>query len=587
MKKNVVKTLALLMTVILLVGMSMAGCTTKQEAVKGNSTTAEVSTQTQSPAGPEKVILKVYGPSTGLSLRDGIQDDLVSKEIERVTGVSIDLDAHPEETKLNAMLASGDFPDLLLLTQTTSQQSSAIVKTMIEGNMLLPMDDLIKSDGPNISKLDKMLAFCRKYYSNSTNKQYVLQGGIDPSPTKGFDSGIGPLLRWDYYAELGYPQIKNGDDWLKVVADMLAKHPKNDEGQPRYGFSLFFEWGWAASFYHTGDIIKSLEGQSVVSDRGGMMEYDMMTETVRPEILSEDSALWTSVEFSYKANKMGLLDPESFTNKWDTIIQKAGADRVLSSMWSWAYADINKKLEPQGKGYEIIPMNSKGFVEGTASPLGFNNRLWTIPKTCSNPKAAIRLLDYIYSVEGARTISSGVLGIHYIVKDGKMVIPQAISEKQKTDSNWNINTGIGKYGNFAGLSPNNIDPKYNQKVGLWGDPTNFEISPKMNAFEEAYTKHYGIANMADKYAYLEKSTFEATIAAVMAVPPEEIKAIDQKIGAYLGVELPKLLISKSDKEFMAGKKRIIEECKKKGMEQSVEWWTNTWSQAIKEAKQYR
>lgn len=105
--------------------------------------------------------------------------------------------------------------------------------------------------------------------------------------------------------------------------------------------------------------------------------------------------------------------------------------------------------------------------------------------------------------------------------------------------------------------------------------------------EKAYCEYYDIDRVSDRYAYLEKATFDGTITSVMATPPEDIKAIDQKINDYLGVELPKLIISKDDEEFEMGMNKIIEECKAKGIEQSHEWWMNAWNDAIDEAKQYR
>jgi len=555
--KRVVKTIGLLMALVMMLGVLPAGCKLKQDTEKESSIKEKQAEQTSSPSesqSPEKVTLKLYGPATGLSLTDGIQDDPVSKEIERVTGVTIDLDAHPDDAKMNMMLASGDLPDLLLVCLTGSQLAQAIVKTMIEADLLLPMDSLIENYGPNIIlNGSKMMKFCRKYFSNDTGKQYVLQGYMSPPPLKGYDTGIGPLIRWDYYAEMGYPQIKSGDDWLNVVVEMLKNHPTTDDGKPRYGFSLFFEWGWYAAFMHTGDICKALEGESVTTGRGGFIEFDIMKETIRSEILSEDSALWTAAEFYYKANKMKLLAPDSFTNKWDNIIEKAGADRILSSMWNWAYGEINSKLIPEGKGYQIIPMNSKGFVQGTSTPLGAAHRLWTIPKNCRIHEVAIRFIDYIYSIDGARTIHSGIKGIHYVEKDGNPQIPEEISEKAKSDGNWGITTGVGKYGNFAGLGGSFPNPKYNDKIAVWSNPLNYKKVPEKTPFDEAYCEHYGILDMSEKYAYLEKCEFDGTISSVMDIPTEEIKAIGQKVNDYLGVELPKLLISKNDNEFLAGK----------------------------------
>ena len=52
----------------------------------------------------------------------------------------------------------------------------------------------------------------------------------------------GFYTRWDYYYELGCPEIKNMDDILTVCKQMQDNHPTSDSGKPAYAFSLFPDW---------------------------------------------------------------------------------------------------------------------------------------------------------------------------------------------------------------------------------------------------------------------------------------------------------------------------------------------------------
>ena len=63
------------------------------------------------------------------------------------------------------------------------------------------------------------------------------------APENGF------YTRWDYYYELGCPEIKNMDDMLKVSKQMQDNHPLSDSGKPAYAFSLFPDWDgkWLAT----------------------------------------------------------------------------------------------------------------------------------------------------------------------------------------------------------------------------------------------------------------------------------------------------------------------------------------------------
>ena len=49
-------------------------------------------------------------------------------------------------------------------------------------------------------------------------------------------------LRWDLYKELGYPEIKNLDDMVDVLAQMKELCPTDDNGKTTYGVSLFADW---------------------------------------------------------------------------------------------------------------------------------------------------------------------------------------------------------------------------------------------------------------------------------------------------------------------------------------------------------
>lgn len=49
-------------------------------------------------------------------------------------------------------------------------------------------------------------------------------------------------LRWDLYAQLGYPEIKNLDDLLNVLAAMKEICPKDELGNDTYGASLWPDW---------------------------------------------------------------------------------------------------------------------------------------------------------------------------------------------------------------------------------------------------------------------------------------------------------------------------------------------------------
>jgi ABC-type sugar transport system, periplasmic component len=576
------KTTALLliavMITLLLSACGKSAAPTSTATTTAKSQTGTTVATTEDPIQP--VTLTVYGFTTTGSV-DGIQTDAVAEHIKEKTGVTINLIAVKDDAKYTAMVASGDLPDVLEVTPTSSQTAPSLVKDLINAKLLMPLDELLNKYGKDIiANAGSMVDFCRKNYSVD-GKLYDLQAVINPGSAT--DASKGVTLRFDYYAELGYPTINSTDDWLNAISKMLKAHPKTDSGEVRYGFSPFFEWGLSELLTY-GEEIQELGDNITTTNYGQFMTYNCKTKDVSSYILDNNSPMWAGAEFLYKANKMGLLDPDMFTNTWDTVNTKSTADRVLSCSWTWTYDTINQKLAPDGKGYAIIkPAKETGYYWGTDQTLGYSPRLWTIPAKSSNPEAAMRFINYMYSYEGARTIASGVIGTDYVeTSDGKLIVPKNVISAEQSDANYKFTRGIGKYAGMAGLGDNVVDPKYNQMLGLKKD-SDKEVLPVLNPFQKLYCEHYGIDRPSHLYDNFTAYWLNGSVISLLDVAPDNIQEINTAINAYLATAVENLIIAKDDAAFEAGKQKIIQTCKEKGIEQSFEWWKQNWKNAMEKA----
>ena len=61
-------------------------------------------------------------------------------------------------------------------------------------------------------------------------------------PIEALELNYGSYLRWDIYAELGYPEISTLEDLLPVLKEMQQLVPVSDSGKPTYAFSFFKDW---------------------------------------------------------------------------------------------------------------------------------------------------------------------------------------------------------------------------------------------------------------------------------------------------------------------------------------------------------
>jgi len=575
MKRFKKKVLALLLLVSLL--MSMVGCSNTTNMEEGQ-TNENVSTTEAAEASKKPITLSIFGAPFATNFTSGKQDDPIAKAIEAATGITIDIDAQPDQTKWQTMLATGDLPDIIMI----AQGSSAIddVKPLIEGGLIIPLDDLLEQYGSDIKQSSsKMLEYSKKYVSNQTDELYFLLGFQEESP-KQFIWEVAPNVRWDYYAELGYPEINSAEDWLNVVEEMVNAHPTNEDGKKVYGFSPWFDWGlW--SFNVAGDIIHGLEGKGI--NAGFLGDTDMVTEKpINQGILSDDSSIIKGIRFFYQANRRNLIDPDAFIQKYDNALEKYAANRVMSCIVNWVYQTPNALFQAEGKttsGYLPLPVNSSAYYMDSVGQFGQISRGYAISTNCEEPERAMELLNYIFSYEGSRTLLSGIAGQDYQEIDGKLVLNQDIIAAQQSDSNFSLKTGIQKYYNYVGLGSSAIDPKYNQPVNLFMTPEAFQT--QLNGLTEDYCNHYDVSYPAEvMYDRLTTMYQDASLGGFAPATPDDLKEIEGNAELYLNNEVMRLVLAQDDAEFDAVLEEIRAHLIKLGVEKVIAFKTQAADEAL-------
>ena len=161
MLKSKIKLTSLILSLVVASSI-FAGCDS------GKSSTAD--------SGKDGVItLKIFDKNIG----DTFTDD-VANEITKKTGVKVEVEqptGNPSE-KLNLMLASGDYPDIVLMERT----GDAANKYTSSG-ALIPLNDLIDKYGPDVKK---MYGDTLNKIKNSDGKNYYLSNwyGKDTDPSR-------------------------------------------------------------------------------------------------------------------------------------------------------------------------------------------------------------------------------------------------------------------------------------------------------------------------------------------------------------------------------------------------------------------
>lgn len=314
------------------------------------------------------------------------------------------------ETLYQTRSAAGNLGDLIILEK-------ADMKECIEAGLAMDITDYLK-DCKYLNKLNLATdAFAD--YAGTGDAVFAI-------PTQAsLDSPMDPALRdgklptasyivWDYYKEIGAPEITDMDSLLDILGQMVEAHPVNENGDKTYAFSLFKDWD--SNHLFLAERLCSIFG------------YGQKTETYLSNgdandnqlLLADDGIYKKALKLYYEANQRGLLDPDSASQNFDTMTSKISNKQVMYVWWSWMtdYYNTTEKGN-RGDGYTFVPITNSKIITDGKNPYGSDGLCIAIGANASEPGRLIELLDWLASPEGMDYTIRAVEGLSYEVKDGR------------------------------------------------------------------------------------------------------------------------------------------------------------------------
>ncbi|TFE30084.1 ABC transporter substrate-binding protein [Cohnella luojiensis] len=435
---------AIFLTLTLLTSL-IAGCSGNNNA---NTSSPEASPKAEASASSPEASASAEQDLTPITFTMFAEDgnpnwsnmqDEVSKEITRKTGVTLDAEfavGDPAQ-KVALIAASGEFPDII--------SAKGDIGKLVDAGAVIDLTDLIEQHAPNIKRvLGDNLA--RAKYTNEDQSIYAIPtwAAVDE---KRFVAGGGFELQHRVVKEAGYPEIRTVQDYENVIKAYLEKHPTDENGNKNIGVSLNAD-DWHMYISVTNPAVATTGG----SDDG---EYFINQETHeatyhfrRPE--EKEYFRWLN-----HMNDIGLLDKESFVQKYDQYKAKVATGRVLGLIdQDWDYNDSQQALKTAGKfdqtyGHYPVTM-SKDIKEASFWPTGFMGGYGiAISSTAKDPVRIIKFLDFLASDEGQILNNWGIEGKHYVMENGKRVVPKEVQDRINNDNTaFTKETGIGFYWNM-------------------------------------------------------------------------------------------------------------------------------------------
>ena len=431
MKKTLGKLSSCFLAAVLLAG-SVAGCGGKATPAASSaaqsasaapaSQAQETEAKTKSYADAEPLTVDVFDSQANYQ---GIQSGWFAKVVKDRFNMELNIIAPNVagggDTLFQTRSAAGNLGDLIFIGSENGRLNDTA-----KAGLLLDLTDKVTSR-ENLMKYPKALEMSKSLVDDK--KLYAIPSQVSTqsatAPSEGLDLTYGPYLRWDYYTELGCPEIKTMDDLLPILKQMQEKHPTSDSGKKSYAFSLFKDWD--GNMMCLGkNILACLYGY----DEQGFQMLSADGATAQ-SIIDKDSWYIKGLEYFFKANQMGLVDPESTTQNYDNMYAKYQDGQIFYSPWPWlgqaAYNTIDHKNS--GKGFMLAPVEDIKIFSYGCSPSG-NKYMVGVGSKAQDPDRMIDFVDWLYSNEGVELSCSqtsgacGPKGLTWELKDNKPVLTE-------------------------------------------------------------------------------------------------------------------------------------------------------------------
>ncbi|NOU75180.1 extracellular solute-binding protein [Paenibacillus sp. LMG 31458] len=392
-----------------LAGSLLAGCGAGNGGNAGNASTtpsASASANPQQYGDTGGIKLPIVDKPTTLtwmlvSENTNLQDSMVIKEIEKRTGIKVEVQAYSSQSykdKLKVVLASGKLPDIF------HSQTIPELNKMGGQGALVPINQYLDKL-PNFKKLyvdDKDNNWVMKSWSDDKNNLYTWPVyGLQRDVNHGF------LYRKDVFDKLGIKEWTNNEEFYQALKKLKAAYPDSYPYASKTKEVIFKDWtyGWGV---------------------GGVSYPAYFDEKAKTWKLAYTQPEFKEMlDFMKKLYNEGLMDPEFITDtdaSW-TAKMTTNNKSFVTFDWIGRLDSFANQVKSQNPDYNLRYGN----------PVGPTGNIRTLPKidqfgivVSNNDKkeAALKLLDYLTSPSGSSLVTMGIEGETYKMENGKPVYPE-------------------------------------------------------------------------------------------------------------------------------------------------------------------
>lgn len=479
-------------------------------------------------------------------------------------GLAVEVWTYSDE-KTNAILASGELPDLMYVTRDN-------LEIMIEADMVLDLEDYL-DQMPHVMEKEELqtaMNFVRKFESDGTGILYAMPTLVGGKPLEYGITKNMTVVNWKYYYGIGCPEIKDQWQLLDVMEEMLKAYPVGEDGIQNQG--TYLNAGSDTEYW--ANITEYLKWFGYEpTELKYLLESDMINAEYK-SILNDDSKYKEGLKWYNQAYRRGLLDPDSIST--DRQTQKAKVDNghaMVTSGTTQGYA----RYKP------IYMENQKIYQESWNSIYG-GKYLLVVNAKSKNIDAAIQFIDMLADADAYFEVLNGPEGdaVWYLDENGVCQLQQEYLDNYgKTDQKTTLSNGevLSRWSTPWLIEGNTYYTSYvgpegeNREIGVesWSELLDLVYNTEeWNQWKEFSGYDYYTDQVMDIGNYYLTSDLDY-ITNFTSIPDDMMKLTIDALRDVVVNASWKMVYAESDEEFESLWSQMVKDCEDLGAQDIIDW----------------
>ena len=520
----------------------------------------------------EVIKLNVYSQLANFSGKQiGWSADILKKKF------NVELNIIPEgDGVFETRMTSGNLGDIVVWGADNDKYPLAVKNNLLFGweddNVLDEYGPYIKKNMPDALKKNKELT---KTITNGASDKLYGFGANVALNSKDHESFFYTWdTRWDLYKKLGYPKVKNLQDYHKMLKNMQKLCPSDDSGNKVYAVSLWPDWDDAMVMY-----VKAMATAYYGYDELALGLYDP-TNGKYHDALEENGPYLEMLKWFNDLYQDGLIDPDSMTQTYDEMIAKVQNGGTLFSIFNYSGSLGYNTKEHTSAGklmYCMKPEDASPIVYGMNTQGG--DRVWSIGAKTEYPEKCMEIINYLSTPEGRMTMEYGPKGYTWDYDDQKHAYLTDVGVKCQNDKNTTMGGGYKGSYHDGELQINNITWSLDaSNPDSDGETYNKESWASYNAtpssdIEKDWRDKTGCTTINE---YMEKGKYTVAPGTSFSKETQDttLKTTWNQVTTEIKNSSWKAIYAKSDKKFDSIVAGMNKSAKKYGYDKCVEWSRN-------------